>query len=76
MPRAEQIQAPLLSAPDNVSAWLARHGIQRYAAALCAKGYDQLVFFQDMEAAEVEDLIKELGMLKPHANALKRARLG
>ena len=75
MPRAEQ-QPPLLAeASGEVSTWLARHGIQRYSADMCSKGYDQLVFFQGMEAEEVEDLIKQLGMLRPHANALKRGLL-
>lgn len=57
----------------TIGSWL--HGIKlnRYEAAMQACGYDEVEFLRDADEDDIEELLEELQMKRPHARAFRRA---
>ena len=55
----------------EVSAWLLAHGLDKYTAPLLASGYDRLVLLRGMDAAEMEEVIVDNKMPRPHARSFR-----
>ena len=59
----------------QLAAWLAANHLERYGSKLCAEGYDQLPFVEDLRnnIAEVDRLVSLFQMPKPHERAFRAA---
>ena len=47
--------------------------LHRYAIAVKERGYDELEFLRDAEEAEIEELLDEIQMKRPHVRVFKHA---
>eukprot|EP01047_Picozoa_sp_COSAG01_P011217 COSAG01_NODE_490_length_16356_cov_34.781898_8_plen_2008_part_00 len=56
--------------------WLATVQLQRYADAIKEAGYDELEFLKDADESDIDDLVTEVTMKKPHVKTFKRALAG
>jgi hypothetical protein len=58
---------------SEVSGWLLAHGLDAYSVPLLESGYNRLVLLRGMDAAEMEEVIAEKKMPRPHARAFRNS---
>jgi hypothetical protein len=63
----------LSAGSGEVEAWLMSHGLDMYTVRLVEGGYSRLVLFSGMDDNEVDTVIAENKMPRPHARAFKGA---
>ena len=57
---------------ETVSTWLKTCKLDRYSIAIAKEGYDDVVFLQDADEKDIDDLVQKAGMLKAHVKTFKK----
>ena len=57
----------------DVEEWLRGFKLERYAGAIKDLGYDDMIFVREANGQEVEGLIADVAMKRPHAKVFRRA---
>eukprot|EP01050_Picozoa_sp_SAG11_P011554 SAG11_NODE_1232_length_5452_cov_73.066131_3_plen_462_part_00 len=55
-----------------LEAWLTAIKLQAYTAKMAAEGYDEIKFLLDAEPDDIDELIADIGMKKPHARSFRK----
>ena len=62
-----------LSGAESVDAWLRSVKLQRYADAVKRAGYDDMQFLRDADLSEINEMLEDVEMKKPHAKTFRVA---
>lgn len=84
--KAEESKAPEPKLPEGdpskldrqrsqitVDAWLQTVKLDRYASAIKDAGYDELQFLQDAQEEDIDEVLVDIKMKKPHVRTFKKA---
>eukprot|EP01043_Picozoa_sp_COSAG02_P002313 COSAG02_NODE_53_length_44062_cov_22.860223_23_plen_283_part_00 len=66
-------QQRLSSGSGDVAAWLLSHGLDMYTSQLFEGGYTRVALLRGMDKAEIESVVSENSMPRPHARAFATA---
>ena len=70
---APEVKAEPTLAPElSLDAWLANLQLESYAEPMKAEGYESLSFLKVAESEDIDEMIADIKMKKPHARTFKK----
>jgi protein-L-isoaspartate O-methyltransferase len=73
VPEGDPAKLSRQSSQVSVESWLAQVKLERYSAAIKEQGYDELLFLKDAHEDDIDEMLTDIKMKKPHARTFKKA---
>lgn len=73
LPEGDPAQLSRESSQVTIEAWLQKVKLDRYSIAVKEAGYDELQFLKDALEVDIDEMLTDIEMKKPHARTFKKA---